>query len=131
MSSFNKVVLLGNLTRDPEARHTPSQTMICKFGMATSRKWKDASGQRREETCFVDCTAFGKVGEIVNQYVHKGSPLLVEGRLKYDTWEDKNGGGKRSKLSVAVENVRLMGERRQDSPPPQQTTVFKDDDVSF
>ncbi|SRR5687768_7885930 len=108
MASFNKVILLGNLTRDPQLRYLPSQTPVVDFGLAVNRKFKTQSGEQRDETTFVDCSAFGRTAEIINQYVRKGNMLFVEGRLRYETWEDKQGGGKRSKLSVHVENVQLM-----------------------
>ena len=111
MASFNKVILLGNLTRDPQMKYLPSQTPVTEFGLACNRKFKTASGEQREEVTFVDCTAFGRQAEVINQYCTKGRPLFIEGRLKYDTWEDKNGGGKRSKLSVVIENFQLLGGR--------------------
>jgi single-strand DNA-binding protein len=114
MPSFNRVTLIGNLTRDPETRDLPSGTTLCDFGLATTRHYKTQSGDDREETCFIDCTAFGKQAEVLQQYVKKGRPLFVEGRLKYDQWDDKNGGGKRSKISVVVENFQFLGSRDAD-----------------
>jgi len=111
MANFNKVMLLGNLTRDPQMKMLPSQMAVTEFGMAMNRKYRSANGEDREEVCFVDVTAFGKQAEVINQYCTKGKQLLVEGRLKLDQWEDKNGGGKRSKLSVVVENFQLLGGR--------------------
>jgi single-strand DNA-binding protein len=111
MASLNKVMLIGNLTRDPQLKYLPNQTAICEFGLAVSRKYKAANGEQREDTAFVDCTLFGKGGEIFNQYMTKGKPVFVEGRLKYDTWDDKNGGGKRSKMSVVVEDFQFLGGR--------------------
>ena len=111
MASFNRVILVGNLTRDPQLKYLPSQTPVVEFGLATNRKWKDSNGQDREDVCFVECAAFGKQAEVINQYCQKGRPLLVEGRLKHDQWEDKQGGGKRTKLSVVVENFQLLGDR--------------------
>jgi single-strand DNA-binding protein len=108
MANFNKVILLGNLTRDPQLKYLPSQTPVVEFGLAVNRRYKTQSGEQRDETTFVDCSAFGRVAEIINQYCRKGNMLFVDGRLKYDQWEDKQGGGKRSKLSVMVENVQLM-----------------------
>ena len=107
-ASFNRVMLMGNLTRDPQMRFTPSNTAICEFGLACNRKFKTASGEDREDVTFVDITAFGRQAEVINQYCRKGKPLFIEGRLKYDTWEDKNGGGKRSKLSVVVGDEVLV-----------------------
>lgn len=109
MASLNKVLLIGNLTRDPVLKYLPSQTAVCEFGLATSRKFKTASGEEREETAFVDCTVFGRGGEIFNQYMAKGRPVFIEGRLKFDSWEDKQGGGKRSKLTVVVDNFQFLG----------------------
>jgi len=116
MASFNRVMLLGNLTRDPQMRYLPSQMAVTDFGLACNRKFKTASGEQREEVLFVDCSAFGRTAEIINQYCTKGKPIFVEGRLKYETWEDKNGGGKRHKLSVVVENMQLLGGRDGGAP---------------
>jgi single-strand DNA-binding protein len=113
MASFNKVLLLGNLTRDPQMKYLPSQTPVVEFGLAVNRKWRSPQGEDREEVTFVDCSAFGRQAEVINQYCQKGRPLFIEGRLKLDTWEDKNGGGKRSKMSVVVENFQLLGGRDQ------------------
>jgi single-strand DNA-binding protein len=109
MASFNKVILLGNLTRDPQLRYLPSQMAVCDFGLAVNRKFKTAQGEEREEVTFVDCTAFGKQAEVLNQYCQKGKGLFIDGRLKFDSWEDKQGGGKRSKLSVVIENFQFIG----------------------
>jgi single-strand DNA-binding protein len=111
MANFNKVYLMGNLTRDPEMRVTPKGTAICQFGLAISRSWKDESGQTREETAFVDIEAWGKQGEVISKYCTKGRPLFVEGRLKFDQWEDKTSGQKRSKLKVVLENFQFIGSR--------------------
>ncbi|HWB54051.1 MAG TPA: single-stranded DNA-binding protein [Tepidisphaeraceae bacterium] len=111
MASFNKVILMGNLTRDPQLRYLPSQTAVVDFGLACNRKWKGQNGEDREEVLFVDCSAFGRPAEVINEYCRKGRPLFVEGRLKLDQWEDKQGGGKRSKLTVVVENFQLLGSR--------------------
>jgi single-strand DNA-binding protein len=111
MASFNKVMLMGNLTRDPVLKFLPSQMPVAEFGLACSRKFRTASGEDREEVLFVDVTAFGKTGETINQYFTKGKPIFIEGRLKYDTWEDKNGGGKRNKITVVVDNFVFVGSR--------------------
>ncbi|HRX86389.1 MAG TPA: single-stranded DNA-binding protein [Phycisphaerae bacterium] len=109
MANFNRVILAGNMTRDPETSYTASNTAVCKFGLAINRKWRDRnSGENREETCFVDCTAFGRTGEVINQYFGKGKPILVEGRLHYHQWEAQDGG-KRSKLDVVVESFEFVG----------------------
>ena len=111
MPDFNKVFLMGHLTRDPEIRHTQSGTAICSFGMAINRKWKGKDDRDGEEVCFVDLTAWGKTGEVINEYCHKGSPLFVEGRLKLDQWEDKQSGQKRSKLGVTLESFQFLGSK--------------------
>lgn len=108
MANFNKVILMGNLTRDVEMRTTQGGTSIAKLGMAINRKWSGQSGEQKESTCFVDMTAFGKQAELLSQYVSKGSPLFVEGRLEYSTWESQEGG-KKSKLEVIIENFQFMG----------------------
>ena len=108
MADLNKVMLIGRLTRDPQLKYLPSQTAVCEFGLAVGRKFKTASGEQKEETAFIDCTLFGKGGEIFNQYMGKGRQVFIEGRLKYDTWEDKNGGGKRSRLTVNVEEFQFL-----------------------
>ena len=110
-SSFNKVILMGNLTRDPQLKYLPTQTAVAEFGIAMNRKFKTASGEDREEVTFVDCAAFGRTGEVINQYFQKGKPIFIEGRIKYDSWEDKQGGGKRSKISVVVENSQFVGDK--------------------
>ena len=111
MASFNQVILVGNLTRDPELRVTPKGTAICQFGLAVNRQFKDESGQTRDETTFVDIEAWGKQGELVAKYLTKGSPALVQGRLKLDQWEDKQTQQKRSKLKVVLENVQFLSSR--------------------
>ncbi len=109
MASFNKVILMGNLTRDPELRHTQGGMAICKFGLAVNRRFKDGqSGEWREEATFVDITIFGKRGEAFERYHKKGQQAFVEGNLRLDTWEDKNGGGKRSKLYVVGDNWEFV-----------------------
>jgi single-strand DNA-binding protein len=109
MSSFNKVILMGNLTRDPELRFTNTGMAICNIGLAVNRKYPDQNGQMKEEVNFIDVTIFGKRGEAFAKFHTKGKPAFIEGRLKYDTWEDKNGGGKRSKLTVVGENWEFVG----------------------
>jgi len=102
---------MGNLTRDPQLKYLPSQTPVAEFGVACNRKFKSAQGQDREEVTFVDVAAFGKQAELINQYFTKGKPIFIEGRLKYDQWEDKQGGGKRSKLTVVMEGFQFVGGR--------------------
>lgn len=112
-ANLNKVLLMGNLTRDPELRVTPRGTAICQFGMAISRQFKDESGNAKEETTFVDVEAWGRQGETISKFCTKGRPLFVEGRLRFDQWEDKASGQKRSKLKVVVENFQFIGDRSQ------------------
>jgi len=114
MANFNKVILAGNLTRDPEVRYTPKGTAIAKFGMAINRTWKSESGESKEEVTFVDIDAFGRQAEVISQYCKKGSPLLVEGRLRLDQWDDKQTGQKRSKLGIVVEGFQFLGTGRGD-----------------
>lgn len=113
--SFNRVILMGNLTRDPQLKYLPSNTPVCEFGVATNRKWRDKDGQQREEVCFVDVAAFGRTGETINQYMTKGRPILIEGRLKYDQWTAQDGG-KRSRLSVIAESFSFVGSREGGAP---------------
>lgn len=113
MASFNKVILLGNLTRDPETRVTANGLTICKLGLAVSRVFSTREGERKEETAFVDIDAFGKQAEVLTKYMRKGRPLMVEGRLKLDQWEN-NEGQKRSKLGVVLENFQFLGGGRDD-----------------
>lgn len=109
MASFNKVILVGNLTRDPELRYTPKGTAIARIGLAVNRKYKDANGQLQEEVSFIDADAWSSQAETIAQYMRKGSPLLIEGRLKQDSWEDKQTGQKRTALRVVVENFQFLG----------------------
>lgn len=115
MGNFNKVILMGNLTRDPQLRYLPNNNPVCDFGLAVNRRWRDRDGNQREEVCYVDLTAFGRQGETINQYMSKGRPILVEGRLKFDTWTGQDGQ-KRSKHSVVVENFRFIGSRDEAAP---------------
>jgi single-strand DNA-binding protein len=108
MASYNRIVLMGNLTRDPQLSYTPSNTAVCKFGIATNRKFNDREGNSREEVCYVDCTVFGRGGEVFNQYMSKGRPVLVEGRLSLNQWTTPEGD-KRSKHEVVVENFTFLG----------------------
>ena len=111
MASFNKVILVGNLTRDPELRYTPKGTAIAKIGLAVNRVWTNEAGEKKEEVTFVDVDVFGRTAENVGQYMRKGRPILIEGRLKLDQWDDKQTGQKRSKLKVVGEAMQLMGGR--------------------
>src|SRR5882724_12711119 len=112
MANFNKVILAGNLTRDPELRYTPKGTAVAKIGLAINRSWKTETGEAREEVTFVDVDAFGRQAETIGQYFKKGRPILIEGRLRYETWEDKQTNQKRSKLGVVLENFQFMDSNR-------------------
>jgi single-strand DNA-binding protein len=109
MASFNKVILMGNLTRDPELRYTPKGTAIAKIGLAVNRVWTNEAGEKKEDVTFIDVDVFGRTAENVGQYMRKGRPILVEGRLKLDQWDDKATGAKRSKLGVVAETVQFLG----------------------
>ena len=109
MASLNKLFLAGNLTRDPELRYTSGGTPVAGFGLAVNRKWKDKDGNVKEEVLFIDVEAWGNQGESVAKYLRKGSPALVEGRLKLDTWEAKDTGEKRSKIRAVAERVHFLG----------------------
>jgi single-strand DNA-binding protein len=111
MASFNKVILLGNLTRDPEVRYTPKGTAVAELGMAVNRVYTAENGEKREETTFVDVTLWGRTAEIAGEYLKKGRPVFIEGRLQLDSWEDKQSGQKRSKLKVVGEGLQLLGSR--------------------
>ena len=108
MASYNRIILVGNLTRDPQVSYTPANTAVCKFGIATNRKWTDREGSPREDTCFVDCTVFGKSAETFNQYMSKGRSVLLEGRLHFNQWTTPEGD-KRSKHEVVVDNFTFLG----------------------
>jgi single-strand DNA-binding protein len=110
MGFVNKVMLLGNTTRDPELRTLASGTVVCDFGIATNRVYKTANGEEKQETAFVDCTAFGRTAEVIAEYAPKGRSIFIEGRLHFESWEDKNGN-RRNKLSVIVESVQFVGSR--------------------
>ena len=108
MRGFSKVILVGNLTRDPETRVTPNGATVVSSAVAVNRAYKDASGNNVENVSFFDFSAFGKTGETIAKFLHKGDPILVSGRLEQRSWEDKNGGGKRSKVEVIVEDFNFM-----------------------
>ena len=149
MANFNKVILAGNLTRDPELRYTSKGTAIARIGLAINRTWRSETGEQKEETTFVDVDAFGRQAETIGQYFKKGRPILIEGRLRYDTWEDKQSGQKRSKLGVVLEAFQFMDSGRGDgnaepraprpaagapTPPPasaDEAPMPGDDDVPF
>ena len=118
MASLNRVLLMGNMTRDPQLSYLPSQTAVAEFGLAMTRRFKKQDGSQGEETCFVDCQIFGKRAEVINKYFKKGEPIFIEGRLKLDTWQGQDGT-KRSKLRVFVENFEFIG-RRSGQPAESQ-----------
>ena len=147
MASFNKVILLGNLTRDPEVRYTPKGTAVTELGMAVNRVYTAENGEKREETTFVDVTLWGRTAEIAGEYLKKGRPVFIEGRLQLDTWDDKQTGQKRSKLKVVGEGLQLIGSRpggggggggdeegsgpprsSKSAPPPKAAPSAPDDD---
>jgi single-strand DNA-binding protein len=107
MASFNRVILAGNLTRDPQFSYLPSNTPVCEFGLAVNRRYRDKDGNQKEEVCFVDLQAFGRTAESISKYFQKGRPILVEGRLRYREWTNKEGQ-KRSKLDVFVETFAFI-----------------------
>lgn len=157
MANYNKVLLMGNLTRDPELRYTPKGQAVAKLGLAVNRRYTTESGEAREETTFVDIDAWGKQAEVICQYCRKGKPLFVEGRLKLDQWDDKTTGQKRSQLRVVLEGFQFVGgppseggappgpgvtrpparptgSRPTDVPPgesPSDTSPTEEDDVPF
>lgn len=152
MASFNKVILMGNLTRDPELRYTPKGMAVAKIGLAVNRQWRSESGEQKEEVTFVDVDVWGRTAENVGQYMRKGSPILIEGRLRLDQWDDKQTGQKRSKLGVTAETVQFLssGNRGENTggapsaPRPQRQPAaapaaegesdappMQDDDVPF
>src|ERR1041384_1388932 len=145
MASFNKVILLGNLTRDPEVRYTPKGTAVTELGMAVNRVYTAENGEKREDTTFVDVTLWGRTAEIAGEYLKKGRPVFIEGRLQLDTWDDKQSGQKRSKLKVVGEGLQLLGgrpggggggggggdeeggSRSRPAPPPKAAASERDD----
>ncbi|MCX7872603.1 MAG: single-stranded DNA-binding protein [Verrucomicrobiae bacterium] len=109
MASFNKVILMGNITRDPELRYTPKGMPVTRITVAVNRRWKAETGELREETTFIDVDAFGSQAELIAKHLRKGNPILIEGRLRQHTWEDKQTNQKRSILRVDLENFRFVG----------------------
>ena len=143
MANFNKVMLMGNLTRDPEVRYTPSGMAVADLRLAVNRRYRSADGQEHEETCFVDCTAFGRTGENINKYCKKGNPLFVEGRLNFSSWTAQDGT-KRSKLKVVIDSFQFIGsaagaggqnsprqQGSQDMPPQDENQAVGNDDIPF
>ena len=137
MASFNKVILVGNLTRDPETRYTPNNTAVAEIGLAVNRSWFDKNAnERKEETTFVDVTLWGRTAEVAGEYLKKGRSVLIEGRLQLDQWDDKESGQKRSKLKVVGESMTMLGgrgEAKQQTPAEEfyNTPAVDTDDVPF
>lgn len=137
MASFNKVILVGNLTRDVELRYTPGNTAVAEIGLAVNRSWFDkASNSRKEQTTFIDVTLWGRTAEVANEYLAKGRSVLIEGRLQLDQWQDKESGQNRSKLKVVGENMTMLGghgESKQQTPAEEfyNTPAVDTDDVPF
>ncbi len=135
MANYNRVILLGNLTRDPQLRYTPSGTAVSDIGLAVKDRHKNASGEWVEEPVFVDVTLWARTAEVASEYLSKGSPVLIEGRLKFDTWET-NDGQKRSKLRVVCERMQMLGARgggqgpRRDSEYSQAVPSAEEYDAS-
>ena len=140
MASFNKVILLGNLTRDPEVRYTPKGSAVCDLGIAVNRVYTTDSGERREEVTYVDVVLWARLAEIAGEYLKKGRPVFIEGRLQMDSWDDKQTGQKRTKLRVVGESMQLLGGRpsgtgaaetgdsRQASAPPKPSAPAAPDE---
>ena|ERR1700690_4080386 len=120
MASYNKVLLMGNLTRDPEVKYTPKGTALANLGLAVNRRWTTETGEQKEEVTFVDVEVWGRQAETAGQYLSKGRPVFIEGRLKLDSWEDKESGQKRNKLKVVAERVQFLG-------APSGRAEFKDE----
>ena len=109
MRGFSKAIITGNLTRDPELRTTPSGSSVCSFSVAVNRTFRDANGEQKDSVSFLDCSAWGKLGETISQYAKKGTSVLVSGRLEQHSWDDKNTGQKRSRVEIVVEDFNFIG----------------------
>lgn len=135
MANFNKVFLIGNLTRDPELKYTPNGTAVTEFGIAVNRSYTSVSGEKKEDVCFVSISVFGRKAEVANEYLKKGSPIFIEGRLRFDSWETQDGQ-KRNRLSVVGENFQFLGRgggggsRRESSEPSYTDEGIDAQDVS-
>ncbi|MAI66635.1 MAG: single-stranded DNA-binding protein [Phycisphaerae bacterium] len=122
MATYNKVLIMGNLTRDPELKQTPNNQSVAQIGLALNRKFKDREGNMREEVTYVECEAWGRTAEVMSQYLSKGKPVFIEGRLKLDQWQDKDGNN-RSKMKVVIESFQFIDSKGgQSSQPPANTT---------
>lgn len=126
--NYNKVLLIGNLTRNPQLSYLPSQTAVVDFGLAVNRKWKSKGGEEKDETCFVDCKAFGRTAENLNKYLNKGDPLFIEGRLTFESWTAQDGM-KRSKHKIVVESFQFLG--KAEKKGSADTTTDIEDDIPF
>ena len=113
MASFNKVILAGNITRAPELRYTPKGAAVVKFGLAVNRQWKNEAGEKKEAVTFVDVTAWAGTAETISKHLHKGDPILIDGRLDLETWKDKESGEDRQKLVVTVESFSFIGSKKE------------------
>lgn len=123
MPNYNKIILVGHMTRDPEVRHVSDTALVCGFGLAVNENWKDKGGEKKERVTFIDCEAWNKTGEVIAQYFAKGKPILIEGKLQMDQWEDKETGQKRSKLKVNVERFEFIGGKSEDGPAPASKPI--------
>jgi single-strand DNA-binding protein len=124
MASFNKVILIGNLTRDVELKYLPKGTAVCNLSLAVNRRWKNEAGEEKEDVYFAECKAFGKQAETIAQYVKKGHPLMIEGRLTREEWDDKKTGDKRSTTRIMIETFQfLKGRDEGAAPAPRQSTA--------
>ena len=127
MANLNKIMMIGNLTKDPQLSYLPSQTPVVEFGLATNRKWNDnATGEQREETCFVDCRCYGRQAETLNKYMRKGNPIFIEGRLQFDTWTSPEGQ-RRSKHRVFVQSFQFLGSPDRSARPPANQNASQAD----
>lgn len=120
MASFNKVILIGNLTRDPELKHLPKGTAICNISMAVNRRWKTEYGEEKDDVYFADCKSFGKQAEVLAQYLKKGHPLMIEGRLSREEWEDKQTGAKRTATRIIIEQFQFIRGKDDNAEPVQR-----------
>lgn len=128
MASVNKVILIGNLTRDPELRYTPKGSAVCELGLAVNRKYRLESGEAREEVTFLDVTFWGKQAETISKWMKKGRPLYIEGRLQMDTWDDKTTGQKRSKTRIVGEEFQFLGDGDRQNRGPDASSNYDEDD---
>jgi len=125
MPNFNRIIMAGHLTRDPELKELDGGKHLTNFGLACNRTWTDSQGNKQEEVCFVDCTAFGKTAEIIMRYCQKGKPILVEGRLKFEQWQD-DAGNKKSKHRIVVERMQFLGSKSDGDQQNQQSQAADD-----